>query len=125
MKAFLCSTVIFALLLGGAVFSSLFLQNTTDRLLALVEEFPIKSEDGESDPDPTLSRAEAFWEERRQLLDISANLRYSNNVTVALKSVIDYYENGSVSDYLVAKRQLIEALKTLRRSDTLRWESIV
>lgn len=125
MKAFVCTAILFTLLLGGAIVNSLLLDKTTSDLLSLTDEFPVKAEDGSLPPDPTIREVEEIWDRQYRFLALSANQRYLTAVVTALNNVIDYYENGSVSDYLAAKSQLIEALKSLRHSDALRWESVI
>ena len=124
MRAFIASLAVFAVVLSAAVLHALCIANITDRLDDMEACFP-KKEKEQNSPDPALQQAEEYWYNMRKRLVGTVNMRYLNAVTVALVSVIDYYEEGSVSDYEAARSLLREAVQALRISDTVDFASII
>jgi len=124
VKAFVVALAVFAVLIGGAVVHALCLDNITDRMLELEAAFPQKEAETNA-PDTTLRQAEAYWNRMRARLAGTVNMRYLNAVSNALRNVIDYYEEGSVSDYEASRSLLREALESLRLSDAVRPASII
>ncbi len=124
MKAFVTALAVFAVLVGGSAVHALCLDNVTDRMLELEASFPQKEAETNA-PDPTLRQAEAYWKTMRARLTGTVNMRYLNTVSNALRNVIDYYEEGSVSDYEASRSLLREALESLRLSDGVRLASLI
>ncbi len=124
MKAFLASLAVFAVVVGASVLHSVCLERITDRLAAFETAFP-KKEKEEYSPDPTMRQAEEYWSKMRGRLSATVNARYLNAVTNALCNVIDYYENGSVSDYEASRSLLREAVEALKLSDTVDLASVI
>ena len=124
MKAFVAALAVFTVLIGGSVVHALCLDNITDRMLELEASFPQKEAETNA-PDPTLRQAEAYWSRMRARLTGTVNMRYLNTVTNALRNVIDYYEEGSVSDYEASRSLLREALESLRLADGVRISSLI
>jgi len=124
VKAFVAALAVFTVLIGGSVVHALCLDNITDRMLELEASFPQKEAETNA-PDPTLRQAEAYWNKMRRRLSFTVNARYLNTVTNALRNVIDYYEEGSVSDYEASRSLLREAVEALRIADTVDLASII
>jgi len=124
VKAFVAALAVFTVLIGGSVVHALCLDNITDRMLELEASFPQKEAETNA-PDPTLRQAEAYWSRMRARLTGTVNMRYLNTVTNALRNVIDYYEEGSVSDYEASRSLLREALESLRLADGVRISSLI
>ena len=124
MKAFLASLAVFAIVLCASVIHAVCLSHITDRLDDMEASFP-KKEREKNSPDPTLRQAEEYWDKMRNRLVGTVNVRYLNAVTNALCNVIDYYEEGSVSDYEASRSLLKEAVKALRLSDTVDLSSVI
>lgn len=125
MKAFIIALSLLAVLITGTALNCLYVENITDRLLTLEEDFPLKNEDGKSSPAAVITRARELWEESFPYLEFGANMRYLNAITTAFDNLAVYYENGTVADYEAARRQLVEALKTLKHSDSLSFGNII
>ncbi len=124
MKAFVAALAVFAVLVGGSLIHAVCLTSITAHLQELEASFP-KKEAETNAPDPILRQAEAYWNRMRARLAGTVNMRYLNTVTNALCNVIDYYEEGSVSDYEASRSILREALESLRLSDAVRPASII
>ncbi len=124
MKAFVAALAVFAVLIGGSVVHALCLDNITDRMLELEASFPQKEAETNA-PAPTLRQAEAYWSRMRARLVGTVNMRYLNTVSNAIRNVIDYYEEGSVSDYEASRSLLREALESLRLADGVRISSLI
>ncbi len=124
MKAFIASLAVFAVVVCASVLHALCVSSVTDRLDDMETSFPQK-ENEKNAPDPTLRQAEAYWSKMRRRLSFTVNARYLNAVTNALRNVIDYYEEGSVSDYEASRSLLREAVGALRISDTVDLASII
>ncbi len=124
MKAFLAALALFSVVVSAAVLHALCIANITDRLDDMETSFPQKEKEKNA-PDPTLRQAEAYWNKMRRRLSFTVNARYLNTVTNALRNVIDYYEEGSVSDYEASRSLLREAVEALRIADTVDLASII
>ena len=124
MKAFVTALAVFAVLISGSVVHALCLDNITDRMLEFEAIFPQKEAETNA-PDPTLRQAEAYWQTMRARLSGTVNMRYLNTVSNALQNVIDYYEEGSVSDYEASRSLLREALESLRLSDGVKLSALI
>jgi hypothetical protein len=124
MRAFIASLAVFAVVLSAAVLHALCIANVTDRLDGMEASFP-KKEKEQNSPDPALQQAEEYWSNMRRRLSATVNMRYLNAVTNALRNVIDYYEEGTVSDYEAARSLFREAVEALRISDTIEFASLI
>lgn len=125
MKSFLIALTLLALLLTGTLLNCRYLDQVTGELLALEASFPTKYDNEKSSPDPTIDRARELWKQSQFYLEIGANMRHINAISASLDSVANHYANGSVADYLAARHQLIEALRSLRHADALTLRSII
>ena len=124
MKAFVAALAVFALLIGGSVIHALCLERISERLFTMEASFPEKKAETNA-PDPAIRQAEAYWNTVRDRLVGTVNMRYLNAVSNALRNVIDYYEEGSVSDYEASRSLLREAVETLRLSDKVGFASVI
>ena len=61
----------------------------------------------------------------RARLSGTVNMRYLNTVSNAHQNVIDYYEEGSASDYEASRSLLREALESLRLSDGVKLSALI
>jgi len=124
VKAFLAALTVFALVLCLSMIHALCISRITDRLRDMEASFP-KKEKEQNSPDPALRQAEEYWEKMRKRLAGTVNMRYLNAVTNALRNVIDYYEEGSVSDYEASRSLFREAVEALKLSDTVDLSSVI
>ena len=124
MKSVLLSLALLLALLIGTVANCRYLDTVTGRLLEQEAHFP-KKEQEQNTPAEILVSAGAYWQEASERLANTVHTRYLNAVTAALDNVSSYYENGTVSDYLAARKQLTEALRSLQRADALTIASII
>ena len=124
MKAFVAALAVFAVLVGGSVVHAFCLDRITDDMLALEATFPSKEAETNA-PNPTLRQAEAYWGRMWERLSGTVNMRYLNAVSIALQNVIDYYEEGSVSDYEASRSLLREALESLSLADGVSISSLI
>ena len=125
MKSFIIALSLLFLMITATVLNCIYLEKITNNLLDLEKQFPEKAEDGKSSPAAAIDRAKELWEEAFPKIQIGANMRYLNAVSTALNHLCDHYENGSVADYIAARTQFIEAIKTLKHSDSLSIGNII
>ena len=125
MKTFAVSLIILVALLISSVINCFYIDKISDKMLDIEKSFPEKIEDGELPPSEKINEAVKLWESSKDRLLASAKASYVNTITNSLNSVRDYYENGSPSDYISARSQLIEAIKNLKTSDSLKLSSII
>ena len=59
----------------------------------------------------------------RLLFTVKAS--YINSVTLAMENTRDFYLNGSSSDYNSSRSLLVEALRVMQASDSLKLTSII
>ena len=124
MRSFLVSLLLLAVLLGGGFWHSRYLGSITDRLLALEECFPAKTAETEA-PHPRLREAEACWQTALPQLTVTVGTANCQAVTAALKTVVSYYECGTVSDYREARMLLREALLCLKRNESAGFSGVI
>ena len=124
MKAVLLSLTLFGLLFLLATLNCRYLETVTETLLQKEALFPDKEKEKNAPAEALVSAGE-YWYTASRRLSNTVHTRYLNAVTTAFDNVISYYENGSVSDYLAARRQLTEALRSLQRADALTVASII
>lgn len=125
MKSFLIALSLFAILVTGTVLNCLYLEKVTDELLDLEKAFPTKTEDGKSSPASAIEHARELWQKALSKIQLGANTKYLNAVTTALDNLTDYYEHGTAADYIAARSQFVESLKSLKRSDSLSLGNII
>lgn len=124
MKAVILSLTLLSSLFLLATLNCRYLDTVTETLLQKEALFPDKEQEKNA-PAEALVSAGDYWYEASQRLSNTVHTRYLNAVTTAFDNVISYYENGSVSDYLAARRQLTEALRALQRADALTLASVI
>ena len=125
MKTFAASLVILAVLLICSVINCVYIDRISNKLLELEKSFPTKDEEGKLPPSDIITEAQNLWESSKDRLSAAAKSNYIYTITASLNSVCDFYENGSPADYISARSQLIEAIKILKASDSLKFSSII
>ena len=124
MKAFIFSLSIIIAITAFTVASGLYVKSVTDRLLALEKRFPEK-EDGESSPSSVITESEELLNSSYEILTAISHTRLPNNVKTSLEHLISCYRHGTYADYMAARENYVEALRSLRQSEIPSLKGII
>ena len=124
MKTTLLSLILLLAILAFTYLNALKVESIADKLLAMEESFPEKSQE-KNPPHKNLLLAEDFWEREQKVLLLTVHTRYISSISQSLGYILDYYQNGSESDYLAARSQLVLALNSLKTADSLSMLSFI
>ncbi len=125
MKAFIASVMIMLSLGICSVINCIYIDKITSELLELESVFPSKSTDGKAPASQTIETAYELWQKSMPRLLCTVKASYINAITLAIENTRDFYLNGSSSDYNSSRSLLVEALKVMQASDSLKLTSII
>ncbi len=128
MRALIGSITMLLVVIGIVVGNCVYVEQTTDTLLAQVEALPnaetLASGDF-SEANRAVERIAQNWEQHRDTIGIGVQFDYIGDITYALGALRAFSRSGDLGEYLAAKQTLAEALYRLQSLERPGWENLL